>query len=58
MRMYPAKCPKCGNYAEPLFNNSDSPSRLMMDFQHDVHQEADRWFCETCDEIFTEDLDS
>ena len=56
--MYPAKCPKCGNYAEPLFNNSDSPSRLMMDFQHDVHQEADRWFCETCDEIFTEDLDS
>ena len=43
MRMFPAKCPNCGGYMEPVIKSDAYHNHSLVD---------DTWKCDICDETF------
>ncbi|MDD3052682.1 MAG: hypothetical protein PHR06_16305 [Candidatus Cloacimonetes bacterium] len=55
MRKYPAKCPKCGEYAEPIFNNNIYNYPGGMTWKTHSNIDPTHWHCDYCDIDFQED---
>ena len=48
MRKYPKKCPKCGEYMEPVFLEKIGRSYMGCDLHYNREQEPIYWKCIYC----------